>query len=102
MERDERKDKQDRSLGKRMKAFLMAGKRSEEGMDKLVDEEILWNVWKVWKTVVLLMTILLTPQSKHECVIISDVALESPPKSAQPIRKTNEYLKISQPIRVQK
>ena len=38
MERDEKKEKQERSLGKSMKAFLVAGKKSEEGMEQLFDE----------------------------------------------------------------
>ena len=40
MEREGMKEKQDRSLGKRMKAFLMDEKRNEENPDSFVAEEI--------------------------------------------------------------
>ena len=40
MEREGMKEKQDRSLGKRMKAFLMDEKRNEESPDSFVAEEI--------------------------------------------------------------
>jgi hypothetical protein len=109
MERNEIKEKQDRNLGVRMKAFLMAGKRSGEELivglqdhhqvrsnylDGPYERNVVESFENLEECSFANQNLIIdsrTPPGQYEGTIFSDVTKEHPPTSARPIKKVIQF-----------
>ena len=109
MERNEIKEKQDRNLGVRMKAFLMAGKRSGEELivglqdhhqvrsnylDGPYERNVVESFENLEECSFANQNLIIdsrTPPGQYEGIIFSDVTKEHPPTTARPIKKVIQF-----------
>ena len=99
MEREEFREKQDRTLGVRMKSFLMVGKKKEEKPKPVEGPQVNQNgpiernvveCFENFTNLNLRIDSRTTP-SQDEGTIFSDVTKEHPPISDRPIRRVIKF-----------
>ena len=101
MEREEFREKQDRTLGVRMKSFLMVGNKKEEKPKPVEAPQVNQNQngpiernvvesFENFTNLNLRIDSRTTP-SQDEGTIFSDVTKEHPPTSARPIRRVIKF-----------